>query len=119
MNHQLSNKEKKTKRAEARGRAILWSEKELRNRQVNSVKNRTQSKPLTEQASVSTPDTDIILKQNSKPNEGTVSSLRQTIKDLKIQRQELDITIKVLSRHLESLNQQVSKPSKRSKSDGY
>ena len=61
----------------------------------------------------------IYIYHDTKPNEGTVSSLCQTIKDLKIQRQELDITIKVLSKHLELLTQQVSKLTKRSKPDGY
>ena len=119
MNHQLSNKEKKIKRAEARRRAILWSEKELRNRQLKKTQHRVETISLSEQTSISSAKTETILKQTSNPNESTVSSLRQTIKDLKIQRQELDITIKVLSKHLELLNQQVSKPTKRSKPDGY
>ena len=53
-------------------------------------------------------------------SETTVSSLQKTIRELKIQRQELDITIKVLSNHLQQLlNQSQQKKShKRTKTDG-
>ena len=120
MNRQLTKKGKQSKRAEAPRRAILWSEKELRKRQLNHTQQGVEAISLPNTTSVSiTPDTETILKKSSKTNKDTISSLQQTIKDLKIQRQELDITIKVLSKHLEHLNQHVSKPSKRSKLDEY
>ena len=56
---------------------------------------------------------------NSLPNKHTVSCLQQIIKDLKIQRQELDITIKVLSNHLNQLLINTpSKSLKHNKTDG-
>ena len=53
-------------------------------------------------------------------NENTVSSLQKTIKDLTIQRQELDIIIKVLTNHLNHLLSQSNKfkGHKRIKHDG-
>ena len=119
MNRQLTKKEKKLKRIEARRRAILWSEQEIRKRQL-----KTQSK--IEAISISE-----TLDTSSKPSrhseivsqslsETTVSSLQKTISELKIQRDELDITIKVLSNHLQQLiNQSQQKKShKRTKPNG-
>ena len=37
MNNNLSNKEKKIKRKEARRRTILWSEKELRRKHLQAL----------------------------------------------------------------------------------
>ena len=54
------------------------------------------------------------------PKEGTDSSLCKAIKDLKVQRQELDTTINVLPNYLDRLSTQVESNSKkkRSKPDG-
>ena len=56
---------------------------------------------------------------NSLSNKHTVSSLQQTIKDLKIQRQELDITITVLSNQLHQLITTPSKSLKHNQTDGH
>ena len=119
MNNPLSNKDKKLKRNEARRRAILWSERELRKKQLQAQK---QVETITLQEKLSSTDSipsevqTIISRQ---PNSGTVSSLQQTIRDLKVQRQELDTTIKVLTQYLNQLiaNQAKSAPKKRNKPD--
>ena len=119
MNRQLTKKEKKLKQIEAHRRAILWSEQEIRKKEL-----KTQSK--IEAISISEPlDTSIKSSRHSEIvsqslSETTVSSLQKTIRELKIQRQELDITIKVLSNHLKQLlNQSQQKKShKRTKTDG-
>ena len=95
MNFQLTTKEKKIKRAEARRRAILWSEREFR------IKNLKQAQARVETISISEPPAPAYKSlshsdqstlqtlqsvANSLPNEHTDSSLQQTIKDLKIQR---------------------------------
>ena len=128
MNFQLTTKEKKVKRAKARRRAILWSEREIRKRNLKQAQARVETISISEPpASVykSPSESDQLTLQtlqsvaNLLPNEDTVSSLQPTIKDLKIQRQELDITIKVLSKHLEQfLQKPPSKSLKRSKPDG-
>ena len=98
MNFQLSTKEKKVKRVEACRRAILWSKREIRK------KNLKQAQARVETISISDPPASVYkyLSQSNQltlqmlqsvanllPKEDTVSSLQQTIKDLKIQRQEL------------------------------
>ena len=119
MNNNLSNKEKKIKRKEARRRAILWSEKELRKRHLQAqqrVENITIQEQLPSTNSVASEVQSLISQQ---PNNGTVSSLQQTIRDLQIQRQELDTTIKVLNQYLNQLisKQTKSFPKKRNKPD--
>ena len=119
MNKQLSKKEKKIKLIEARKRAILWSEREIWKKQLKA-----QSR--IESISISDPSTSSsLISRHSEASpqalsESTVASLQKTIKELKIQRQELDITIKVLSNHLQQLlNKKPShKSHKRSKTDG-
>jgi len=120
MYNHLTNKEKKVKRIEARKRAILWSERELRRRQLHtqnkvetiSIRERRQL-PKSIPSEVST----IISQQ---PKEGAVSSLQQAIQDLQVQRQELDTTIKVLTKYLNQLTANSKPPAlkKRSKPDG-
>ena len=119
MNNPLSNKDKKLKRNEARRRAILWSERELRKKQLQAQK---QVETITLQEKLSSTDSipsevQTIISQQL--NSGTVSSLQQTIRDLKVQRQELDTTIKVLTQYLNQLidNQAKSAPKKRNKPD--
>ena len=124
MNHQLSSKEKKSKRTEARRRAILWSERELRKKQLKQTQSRVETISISEPENPlihSSRHSDIYsLKSHtsSLPNDATVSSLQKTLKDLKIQRQELDITIKVLTNHIQSLQNKKSNSLKRNKPDG-
>ena len=124
MNHQLSSKEKKSKRTEARRRAILWSERELRKKQLKQTQSRVETISISESENPpihSSRHSDIYsLKSHtsSLPNDATVSSLQKTLKDLKIQRQELDITIKVLTNHIQSLQNKKSNSLKRNKPDG-
>ena len=120
MNRPLTKKEKQTKLNEARRRAILWSEREIRRRQLGtqaqieaislSASNNPVPQVLSQYSDVITPSS----------NENTVVSLQKTIQDLTIQRQELDITIRVLTNHLNTLLSQTktSKGHKRSKHDG-
>ena len=120
MNRSLTKKEKQAKLNEARRRAILWSEREIRKQQLRtqaqieviSLSETTDSVPpvLSRYTDITTPSL----------NENTVSSLQKTIKDLTIQRQELDITIKVLTNHLNQLLSQSNKfkGHKRTKHDG-
>ena len=119
MNNNLSNKEKKIKRTEARRRAILWCEKELRRKHLQT-QQRVETIAIQEQL----PSTNSIPSEvqsiiSQQPNNGTVSSLQQTIRDLQIQRQELDTTIKVLTQYLNQLiaNQSKLVPKKRNKPD--
>ena len=119
MNRQLTKRKKKLKRIEARRRVIFWSEQEIRKKQLNaqskigaisiSQPSDTPSKPSRY--------SDIASQLLS---ETTVPSLQKIIKDLKIQRQEQDITIKVLSNHLQQLlnNSKPKKSHKRTKTDG-
>ena len=120
MYNRLNNKEKKIKRTEARKRAILWSERELRRRQLqaqNKVETISISEKKTPAKSIP-PEVRNIISQT--PNEGTVSSLQQTIQDLQVQRQELDTTIKVLSNYLTQIKSQLKSPvpKKRNKPNG-
>ena len=122
MFHHLSKKDKKQKRIEARKRAILWSEKELRKKQLRINQDRVNTLSINESpkpssSSISSEVQSII---SQKPTESTVSSLRQTIKDLKVQRQELDTTIRVLTNYMEQLSIQATATStkKRYKSHG-
>ena len=103
MNNNWSNKEKKTKRKEARRCAILWSEKELRRKHLQAqqrVENITIQEQLPSTNSVTSEVQSLISQQ---PNNGTVSSLQQTIRDLQIQWQKFDTTIKVLTQYLDQL----------------
>ena len=120
MNRPLTKKEKQTKLNEARRRAILWSEREIRRRQL-----RTQAQIEAISLSASNNPVPQVLSQYSDvitppSNEDSVASLQKTIQDLTIQRQELDITIRVLTNHLNTLLNQTktSKGHKRSKHDG-
>ena len=119
MNNYLSNKEKKIKRSKAQRRAILWSERELRKRQLQTqrkVETITIQEKLLSTNFIPSKVQSIISQQ---PNNGTVSSLQQTIRDLQIQKQEFDTTIKVLTQYLNQLiaNQSKSAPKKRNKPD--
>ena len=128
MNHQLSKKrkEKKSKRSETRRRAILWSEKELCKKQLKQTQARVKTisiSEFSETISIKSSNYSEIQTLNTHTkfllNETTVSSLQKTLKDLKIQRQELDITIKVLSNHLNQLLINTpSKSLKHNKTDG-
>ena len=118
MNKSLTKKEKKIKLSEARKRAILWSEKEIRKRQLKA-----QAKIETISISDNSESVASLSRHSdltTQPlNENTIASLQKTIQDLKIQRQELDITIKVLSNHLNSiLNKNKLKGHKRTKHHG-
>ena len=118
MNDQLTKKELKARRTEARQRAILWSEREIRKKQLKT-QARIQHISLSETpapAPILPRQPELISNQNI--NESTVSSLQRTIRDLTIQRQELDITIKVLTNHLNQLLSNQKPKSKRSKTDG-
>ena len=119
MNEVLTKKEKKVKLIEARRRAILWSEREIRKRQLKA-QAKIQSISIsetTESASIISRYSEISPQALS---ETTVPSLQKMIEDLKIQRQELDITIKVLSNHLQQLlnNNPQTKGHKRTKTNG-
>ena len=108
------------KRTESRKRAILWSERELRRRQLQ-VQNKVEMISISEKkipAKSIPPEVQNIISQT--PNEGTVSSLQQTIQDLQVQRQELDTAIKVLTNYLNQLTSQLksSTPKKQNKPDG-
>ena len=109
------------KLAEARKRAMLWSECELQKRQINQTQARAETISLTDTpASASGPS---VLNKllTLMPNKGIVSSLQKTIRDIKIQRRELDITIKVLPippNQLISNNSHKTKSYERSKQDG-
>ena len=103
MYNHLTNKEKKIKRIEARKRAILWSERELRRRQLKT-QNKVETISIKEKRQLpkSIPsEVQTIISQQ--PNEGTVSSLHKAIQDLQAQRQELDTTIKVLTNYLNQI----------------
>ena len=118
MNKPLTAKEKKSKLSEARRRAILWSEKEIRKRQLKAQAKIETISISDNSESVTTLSRHSDL-TNQPLNENTISSLQKTIQDLKIQRQELDITIKVLSNHLNNLlNNSKSKGHKRTKHHG-
>ena len=119
MNKQLSKKEKKSKLIEARRRAILWSEREIRKKQLKA-QARIETISLSEASQTSSKYSRHSDPQVHPITEGTISSLQKTLKDLKIQRQELDITIKVLSNHINQLlsNSSQSKGHKRTKTDG-
>ena len=116
MNKQLSKKEKKIKLIEARRRAILWSEREICERQLKA-QARIETISLSEASESSSKFSRHSELQAQPITKGTISSLQ---KILKTQRQELDITIKVLSNHLNQLllNSSKSKGHKRSKTDG-
>ena len=119
MNNPLSNKKKKLKRNEAQRRAILWSERELRKRQLKAQKQ-VETITLQEKLpSTNSRPSEVQTIISWQPNNGTVSSLQQTIRDFKVQRQELDTTIKVLTQYLNQLtdNQSKSAPKKRNKPD--
>ena len=103
MYNHLTNKEKKIKRIEARKRAILWSERELQRRQLNT-KNKVEIISIREKRQLPKPipsKVETIIFQQL--NKGTVSSLHQAIQDLQVQRQELDTTIKVLTNYLNQI----------------
>ena len=120
MYNHLTKKEKRNKLTEARKRAIIWSERELRKRQLQT-QNKVESISIRERKQLpkSIPsEVETIISQP--PNEGTVSSLQQAIQDLQVQRQELDTTIKVLSNYLTQLQLKPKSQShkKRNKPDG-
>ena len=120
MNKQYTQKEKKLKRIEARRRAILWSEQEIRKKQLKAQFN-IESISISEPPEISNrPPRPSDITSSQSLSETTVSSLQKTIQDLKIQRQELDITIKVLSNHLQQLlsKNPPTKGHKRYKTDG-
>ena len=102
MNISLTNKGKKVNFREARRRAILWSEREIRQKQLKAqskIESIFISEPYESSSKLS-------MHSEISPqalSESTVSSLQKTIKELKSQRQELDITIKGLSNHLQQL----------------
>ena len=101
MNRSLSKKEKQAKLIEARRRAILWSEREIRKRQLKT-QAQIEDISLSETTDPAPPSL-ASYSEIVSSNENTVSSLQKTIQDLTIQRQELDITIKVLTNHLNHL----------------
>ena len=118
MNKSLTTKEKKIKLSEARKRAILWSEKEIRKRQLKAqAKIETISISDTSESAANLSRHSDLTTQPL--NENSIASLQKTIQDLKIQRQELDITIKVLSNHLNNiLKKSNQKSHKRTKHHG-
>lgn len=120
MNKPLTKKEKKIKLSEARRRAILWSEREIRNKQLRAQAQIEviSLSATSESATTLSRHSDLT---NLPLNDNTISSIQKTIQDLTIQRQELDITIKVLTNHLNHLlSHSKSKGSghKRTKHDG-
>ena len=129
METQLTNKEKKIKRAEERRRAILWSEREIRKGQLKRTQTRVETITISDKTESETPEpfksSATILSEFSnitqqQPDEDTVVILRNTIKDLQIQRQELDKTIKVLNSYLNQiLSTSKTNSLKRNNPDGY
>ena len=109
MKGSLTIKDKKAKLSEARKRAILWSERELRKKHLKQLQNQATtvvaSAPSFDTISLedSIPqslksDVSTVLSQSS--TRDTIQTLSKTIQDLQIHRRELDITIKVLKKHL-------------------
>ena len=99
MKDQLTNQEKKKKRAEARRRAILWSEREIRKRQLKTtqakvetitISDNTESEPSNISKSSATILSEFFNITQQQCNENIVVSLQKTIQDLQIQKQELD-----------------------------
>ena len=102
MNVPLTKKEKKIKLSEARRRAILWSEIEIRKRKLKAqskIESISISEPSESPSKVSR-HSEISPLALSK---SMVSSLQKIIRELKTQIQELDITMEVLSNHLQQL----------------
>ena len=127
MKSQLTNQEKKKKRAEARRRAILWSEREIRKRQLKTTQARVETITISDntesESSKIAKSSATILSEFSninqqQPNENIVVSLQKTIQDLQIQKQELDTTIRVLSNYLNQILSTKPKSLKR-KPDGH
>ena len=118
-NNNYLKKEKKIKLTEARRRAILWSEQEIQKKQLKAqFKIETISLSETSESATKVSRHSDLTTQTI--NKTTVSSLQKTIRDHKIQRQELDITIKVLSNYLNKLlNNPKFKGHKRTKTNGY
>ena len=120
MKGSISNKERKVKLAEARKRAILWSERELRKNQLKQQQNRATPAVASAQnsfkndledhlpASISSDVTSVL---SQPPTKESIDNLKKTIQDLQIQRKELDITIKVLKRHLQQVSSNYSSES--------
>ena len=100
MNKPLTKQEKKIKLSEARRRAILWSEREIRNKQLRA---QAQIKTISLSDSSEIITTALSRHSDQANEDSTIVSLRQTIQDLTIQRQELDVTLKVLNNHLNHL----------------
>ena len=78
--------------------------------------------PASASASVTSRHSDLKILNtltNSVPNESTVSSIQKNIRDLEIQRQDFDITIKVLTNYLQQLltNQKLNPPKESSQMD--
>ena len=108
MFHHLSNKKKQIKRAEARTRAILWSKKGLRKKQLKSTQKGVEVISISEKktSSLNTIPSEVQSFISQTSNKGNVYSLWKAIQDLEVQRQELDTTINVLTKYMEQLSNQ-------------
>ena len=121
MYKNLSKKEKQKKLALARKRAVVWSAQEQRRKALRNTASLVKSStPIT--SPIPTEETDIfyptISDQTpiedppvSESSDTTVAALQATLSDLLEQRRQLDITIQVLLRRLDSLTASDKKPS--------
>ena len=104
----LTKKEKQKKLALARKRAILWSSQEQRKKQLQATAPvlhlpSSVEPPFYPAYSDPPPELPPSLTNTSIPDNTTIAALQASISDLLEQREQLDITIRVLSRRLEAL----------------
>ncbi len=110
MYSKLSKKEKQSKLAQARKRAILWSSQEQRRKNLQAsapvAQLSTLTAPIFYPAASELTSDDILTKPSPvKPNTPatTIAALQASLSDLLEQREQLDITIRVLQHRLEYL----------------
>ena len=121
MKGSLTIKDKKAKLSEAFKCTILWSERELCKKHLKQHQNQA----TTVVASAPSFDTiyledsisqslksDVSTVLSQSPTRDTIQTLSKTIHDLQIQQRELDITIKVLKKHLLQVSQSLHSPPK-------
>lgn len=111
MYRNLSKKEKQSKLAQARKRAILWSSQEQRRKNLQATEpvaqlSTTTTTPIFYPAASELSNDDLVskpipLKQNTPAT--TIAALQASISDLQEQREQLDITIRVLQHRLNYL----------------
>ena len=110
MYRNLSKKEKQSKLAQARKRAILWSSQEQRRKNLQAIapvaQLSTATAPIFYPAASELSSDDLLskpspIKQNTPAT--TIAALQASISDLQEQREQLDITIRVLQNRLDYL----------------